>query len=378
MISKAHFNVFLIGGARPNFVKIAALARAFDAFRKKHSQSRLRYFIIHTGQHYDVRMDKVFFKDLKIPKPYINLRAGSSSHGRQTGIIMSRFEELVLRQRPDLVMVVGDVNSTLACALVCAKLGIPVAHVEAGLRSFDRSMPEEINRLVTDRVSDFLFTTSKDASVNLQREGVNKEKIFFVGNVMVDTLLFYLKKARGSRICDSFQLKEPYALLTLHRPSNVDKDKDLQEIFLALEKLNHKMPIVFPVHPRTAARLRTKSMAQSLKKLPSLKMVPPVGYLDFTHLLNRASLVLTDSGGIQEESTILRVPCITLRENTERPVTITHGTNILAGKKSKKIIRLALKIIESSKRSSSRKPPLWDGRAAQRIVKVLDKTYHLK
>jgi len=363
--------IFLIAGARPNFVKVAALVRAFKAFKKSHPASRFTLRLINTGQHYDFRLSKKIFQDLDIPTPAANLGVGSASHAVQTARIMVRFERLLERERPDLVMVVGDVNSTLATSLVAAKMRIPIAHVEAGLRSFDRSMPEEINRMVTDAVSDFLFTTCEEANQNLRLEGKSEKKIFFVGNVMVDTLLAHLEKAERSKIKKKFRLREPYALLTLHRPSNVDCDTDFLEIVKALEEIQKKIRIIFPVHPRTALRLKKGALSERLRRLKNLQLTPPLGYLDFIHLLKGARLVLTDSGGIQEETTALGIPCITLRDNTERPVTLTQGTNVLAGRKSRRIVRLAGAALNGFNTKRFRVPPLWDGGAADRIVRIL-------
>ncbi len=362
----------LIAGARPNFVKIAALWKAYRRFKEKNPKTKLRCRLINTGQHYDYLMSKKIFQDLGLPVPDKDLGVGSGSHAVQTAKIMERFEPVVTADRPDLVLVVGDVNSTLACSLVAAKLHIPVAHVEAGLRSFDRTMPEEINRRVTDVLSDYLFTTCKEGDDNLRREGVAKEKIFFVGNVMVDTLLAHLEKAKKSKIKKMLGLKEDYALLTLHRPSNVDRDSDFKEILKAVDHIQKKIKVVFPVHPRTAVRLKAhyKNTKQSFS---NLCLIPPAGYLDFIHLMKDARLVLSDSGGVQEETTVLGVPCLTLRDNTERPVTMRKGTNILAGRKADRIIRLADHLLKQKKRLRPQVPPLWDGRASDRIFQILSK-----
>lgn len=363
--------IHLVAGARPNYVKIAALAKALERHKRCHPKSKLIYRLINTGQHYDYVMSKKFFQDLKIPAPYVDLNVGSSSHADQTARIMMSYEKVVLRDRPDLLMVVGDVNSTLACSLVAAKMRIPVAHVEAGLRSFDLDMPEEINRMVTDRISDYLFTTCRDGDRHLRREGVGKNKIFFVGNVMVDTLLDHLGLARKAARKAKLRIPKPYALLTLHRPSNVDKDGDFGEILKALSTIQQDIRILFPVHPRTKARLRKGPLAKKVSSLKNLVLMPPLGYLDFVGLMANADLVLTDSGGIQEETTVLGIPCLTLRENTERPVTITEGTNLLAGKKCRSILQ-AYKRLRSRKKHR-RIPALWDGKAANRIVAILAK-----
>lgn len=365
-----------MGGARPNFVKIAALSGAFRTFKKDHPRSRLTVRIVHTGQHYHFMLVEKFFRDLNIPKPYRNLGVGSDSHAAQTAKIMIAFEKFLLTNQTDLVVVFGDVNSTLACSLVAKKMEIPIAHVESGMRSFDRTMPEEVNRTVTDGLSDFLFTTCEDANRNLLSEGIDKEKIFFVGNVMVDTLLAYLEKAVKSTMKQKLRLEGPYSILTLHRPSNVDQNQSLLEIIKALEEIQRRIKIVFPVHPRTALRLRNGRIGKRIGSLPNLLMVPAMGYLDFIHLMKDAKLVMTDSGGIQEETTVLGVPCLTLRENTERPVTIHEGTNVLAGKNSDRIVILASRILDrSTQENSFRNPPRWDGKAACRIVDILSKKF---
>lgn len=369
--------IYIIGGARPNFVKIGALAKAFAAYQKRHPKSKFSVRIINTGQHYDYLMSKKLFQDLGIPKPFADLEVGSSSHADQTAKIMMRFESLLLKKPADLIVVVGDVNSTMACSLVASKMHIPVAHVESGLRSFDWSMPEEVNRRVTDVLSDYLFTTSQDADRNLVKEGVNPKKIHFVGNVMVDSLLANLSKAAASPVKKKLSLKKKsYGVLTLHRPSNVDKDGDFKEILTAIEAIQKIIPVVFPVHPRTAARMQKGKLGRKVRSLKNLILTPPAGYHDFIGLLKDARLVLTDSGGVQEETTVLGVPCLTLRDNTERPVTLSQGCNILAGRKSKRIIPLALSILKGSKRFPAHRPPLWDGRAAERIVKILAREFH--
>jgi UDP-N-acetylglucosamine 2-epimerase (non-hydrolysing) len=373
---KDKIKIQLIAGARPNFVKIAALWRAFTRFKESHPNSNLVVQVIHTGQHYDYLMARKFFQDLCLPTPEVNLEVGSSSHAVQTARMMVRFEKVSRKERPDLVMVVGDVNSTLACSLVASKMEIPVAHVEAGLRSFDRSMPEEINRRLTDSLSDYLFTTSEDGNRNLLREGIAKGKIFFVGNVMVDTLLAHLNVAGQSRIKQKLGLrKKDYAVLTLHRPSNVDHDSDFNEILMAIERLQQRIPVVFPAHPRTAQRLRNGLFKSRIESLKNLYLTPPLGYLDFINLLKDAKLVLTDSGGIQEETSILGNPCLTLRDNTERPVTIRQGTNVLAGRKASRIIELALASLNNGHKRLPRTPELWDGRAAERIAGILQEKF---
>jgi len=293
MSGVAPVKIFIVAGARPNFVKIAALSRAFQEYRRAHPKSHFIYRVINTGQHYDYLMSKKLFQDLEIPKPYRDLEVGSSSHGRQTATIMSRFEALLMSERPHLVIVVGDVNSTMACSLVATKLHISVAHVESGLRSFDRSMPEEINRLVTDSISDILFTTSEDANRNLEKEGVPSHKVFLVGNVMVDSLLANLKKSNRSTVKKRLSITDPFAVLTLHRPSNVDRDSDFEQIVDALEAIQKRIQIIFPAHPRTMVRLKKSKLGKRMRALKGLVIVPPVGYLDFIHLLKDAKLVLT-------------------------------------------------------------------------------------
>lgn len=353
--------IILVGGARPNFMKIAPLYFELLKYSKKFTP-----LIVHTGQHYDQRMSEVFFEDLGLPEPDINLEVGSGSHAVQTAKIMLAFEEVLLKHKPDLVVVVGDVNSTLACALVAVKLKIKVAHVEAGLRSFDKDMPEEVNRVVTDSLSDYLFTTCEDANQNLRREGSSQDKIFFVGNVMIDSLLGYYPKISQSDVLNKYQLKEKeYCLLTLHRASNVDEKETFHKIMTAIQQVAKRTKVLFPVHPRTK-RMMEKSQVEEQK----LIITEPLGYLDFLKLEESARLVLTDSGGIQEETTFLKVPCLTLRENTERPVTITSGTNHLVGLDPKEITK-EVDILLQDGHKDFVLPPLWDGKASQRIVEVL-------
>jgi UDP-N-acetylglucosamine 2-epimerase (non-hydrolysing) len=353
--------VVAVAGARPNFMKIAPLLRELRA------RGGFRVCLVHTGQHYDAAMSDNFFEDLGIPAPDFNLEVGSASHGEQTAEILRRIEPLLLQERPDVVVVVGDVNSTMAASLAAAKLCIPIAHVEAGLRSFDRTMPEEINRLVTDALSELLFTTEPAAAENLRREGVPASKIHFVGNVMIDTLLANLERSRNlgarERLCLE---RRGYAVLTLHRPSNVDQPDRLRGLFSLLESIHTEIPVVFPVHPRTAA-----AIARTLGgEAPRVLTTAPLGYLEFLGLLADARFVLTDSGGIQEETTVLGIPCLTLRDNTERPVTVTHGTNILVGSDPATIRVEVRKILEGvTKRGLV--PERWDGGAARRIVDVL-------
>ncbi|MFC1514725.1 non-hydrolyzing UDP-N-acetylglucosamine 2-epimerase [Candidatus Omnitrophota bacterium] len=356
--------VILVCGARPNFMKVVPL---WDQMKKR--PGKFLPVILHTGQHYHVNMSDLFFKDLGLPKPDICLDVGSASHAVQTAKIMIRFEQILAKERPDLIIVVGDVNSTLACAVVASKLSVPIAHVESGLRSFDKTMPEEINRIVTDHLSDFLFTTCKDADDNLRNEGIAKKKVFFVGNVMIDTLIKLTAKIARSNILDRLGLaRQDYAVLTLHRPSNVDEKKALGKILGALKMISKRIPIVFPAHPRTVKQLKNTGLNINYRNITILK---PLGYRDFLKLCMNSKFVLTDSGGIQEETTYLNIPCLTLRENTERPNTVKEGTNILVGSDKDKIISESLKIL-SARHKTGIAPELWDGRAAERIVKILE------
>jgi len=360
--------IFLVGGARPNFMKIAPI------LSRLRTRTCFQPILIHTGQHYDKVMSDAFFRDLDLTPPDVNLEVGSGSQAQQTGRIMRKFERLVLKARPDLVMVVGDVNSTVACSLVATKLHIPVAHVEAGLRSFDRRMPEEINRVLTDAVSDFLFTTCADANENLLREGISPEKIFFVGNVMIDSLMKFREKSKASCIVEDLGLKRrEYVLMTLHRPSNVDKVKNFRGLLEAVREIQRRLPVVFPIHPRSRKMLQELGLQDEADQIPNLRIIQPLGYVDFLRLMDLAQLVLTDSGGIQEETTVLGIPCLTLRENTERPVTVHQGTNQVVGSDPKRITQEAILVLEQRTRKPSR-PKFWDGRAAHRIVDVLLKT----
>jgi UDP-N-acetylglucosamine 2-epimerase (non-hydrolysing) len=370
-------SVLLVAGARPNFMKVAPIHAALSA------NGGFSVSLVHTGQHYDERLSTIFFRDLGIPAPDITLDVGSGPHGAQTGRILERFEALLLERRPDLVIVVGDVNSTLACALAAAKTRYAdgrralVAHVEAGLRSFDRSMPEEINRVLTDQISDLLFTTEESAAENLAREGIRADRVFFVGNVMIDTLLAQARRARAIRAWEQFRVAGgAYAVLTLHRPSNVDDPGTLSRLLNAVRSVAANTPVIFPVHPRTAARLKTHGV-ELADRSAGLIVTEPLGYLEFVSLMSEASLVLTDSGGIQEETTILGVPCVTLRETTERPVTVTNGTNIVAGTDERRIREAVVKMRRSAKIRRPA-PPLWDGQAAARIVRVLEETFRFR
>jgi UDP-N-acetylglucosamine 2-epimerase (non-hydrolysing) len=358
--------ITVVAGARPNFMKVAplieALGRRPDVFRSR---------LVHTGQHYDEAMSRNFFEALGLPKPDVDLEVGSGSHAEQTGRVMIEFEKVLLDDLPDLVVVVGDVNSTLACAVTARKLGVPVAHVEAGLRSRDMEMPEEINRLCTDVLCDYLFTTDEMASDNLRREGVDESKIHFVGNVMIDTLLKHRDMAAREPILGDLAL-EPghYALTTLHRPSNVDDPEILKGLVAVLLDLSSRLPVVFPVHPRTRDRIGHAGLMPALEAADRLIMLDPLGYLPFLSLVMHAGMVLTDSGGLQEETTVLGVPCLTLRHNTERPVTCRQGTNRLVGNQPP-AIRSAIDEILQGARLAGSVPEKWDCRAAERIVEVL-------
>ena len=353
-----------IAGARPNFVKIASLLKACD------KETGIESLLVHTGQHYSHSMSQSFFEELDIPQPDINLEVGSGSHAFQTAEIMKRLEPVLLEHRPDAVLVVGDVNSTAAAVLVAAKLGIRTVHVEAGLRSFDRTMPEEINRIVTDSISDLLLVSDPSGVENLRREGIEDAKVFFVGNVMIDTLERNKEKANASDILTRMQLdSQAYALVTLHRPHNVDREDVLRSIVDALVEIQNELTIIFPVHPRTRKNLSAAGFGLNLDTLPNLQLIEPLGYLDFLKLMSEAKIVLTDSGGIQEETTILGVPCLTLRNNTERPITLSEGTNRLVGTKTDDILTGYRNALSDS--SSGKRPKLWDGKAADRIVKIL-------
>jgi UDP-N-acetylglucosamine 2-epimerase (non-hydrolysing) len=364
-MSQRRLRVLSVVGARPNLMKIAPIAKALSA-----RADAFDSLLVHTGQHYDASMSAVFFDQLGIPKPDINLNVGSGSHAQQTGAVMMAFEPVVLEHRPDLVLVVGDVNSTIACALVASKLGVAVAHVEAGLRSFDRTMPEEINRVLTDQISDLLFTTEESAAANLQREGIAAERVHFVGNVMIDTLLAHRERAAALRVAEGFGLSgRGYAVLTLHRPSNVDDPEVFERLMSAIGHIARELPVVFPVHPRTRKTLQQSTASRDLTASGQLRLVDPLGYLEFLGLLQDSALVLTDSGGVQEETTILQVPCLTLRENTERPVTIAQGTNRIVGTDPRKIVEAWGDVKRSP--YPTRVPPLWDGLAASRIIEIL-------
>jgi UDP-N-acetylglucosamine 2-epimerase (non-hydrolysing) len=360
--------VINIVGARPNFMKVAPIV---EAMRRRPTE--FEPLVLHTGQHYDERMSDAFFRDLGLPAPDVHLGVGSGSHARQTAAVMERFEPVVLEHKPDWVLVVGDVNSTLACALVCAKLLIPVAHVEAGLRSRDRSMPEEINRLLTDQLADLLLTPSIDADENLRHEGIPPERIRLVGNVMIDSLVAQLERAERSPVREELGVAgADYAVVTLHRPSNVDDQRKLGPILAALRLISEQLPVVFPAHPRTRRNMEEFGLAALAGESGRLRVIEPLGYQDFLRLYSGARLVLTDSGGLQEETTALGIPCLTLRENTERPVTVELGTNRLVGTDPERIVSAAREALtESVRGGAARVPPLWDGRTAERILDAL-------
>jgi UDP-N-acetylglucosamine 2-epimerase (non-hydrolysing) len=364
-------HILHVVGARPNFMKAAPVLRALAA-RSGVRQASIRQSLVHTGQHYDRAMSDVFFQELEMPEPDCNLEVGSGSHAQQTAAVLSAFEPVVLERKPDLVLVYGDVNSTVAAALVCSKLGVPVGHVEAGLRSRDRTMPEEINRLLTDQLSDLLFTPSADGDENLVREGVDRSRIHLVGNVMIDTLVRLLPQSEQHRRRD---LAPPYVLVTLHRPSNVDDLPWLRDLLATLFELSRQLTVVFPVHPRTRQRLT--ALATDAGSNPHLRLLDPLPYLDFIALQRGSALVITDSGGIQEETTFLGVPCLTVRENTERPVTITMGTNQLVGRDLQQLRKAAAEVLKqeleggATVKRAQCQIPLWDGHAADRIAEIV-------
>ena len=367
--SKEEMLIVNVVGARPNFMKIAPVVKAM-------CRAGLPQVLVHTGQHYDERMSHLFFEQLEIPAPDLNLEVGSGSQALQTAEIMRRFEPVAVERRPDLVVVVGDVNSTLACALVAAKLGIAVAHIEAGLRSFDRTMPEEINRVVTDTLSDFLFVSERSGLDNLRREGVADAKVHFVGNVMIDTLLRHRQAAAHSDILRRLGMDSgaPFALVTLHRPSNVDDPEKLRALLRALGELARDLAVIFPIHPRTHKNALEAGLEPELARL---LITEPLGYLEFLHLMSNAKMVITDSGGIQEETTVLGVPCLTVRENTERPATIECGTNRLVGTDPTAMLAAARQAL-NGRLPSGRLPELWDGHAAERIVDILAQQFLAK
>jgi UDP-N-acetylglucosamine 2-epimerase (non-hydrolysing) len=356
--------IISVVGARPNFMKVAPLHKAFKRYN-----GQIEHLICHTGQHYDEKMSKIFFNDLELPQPHFYLGIGSGSHAEQTANVMIEFEKVLLTEKPDMVIVVGDVNSTIACSLTASKLGIKVAHVEAGLRSFDRGMPEEINRILTDSISDYLFVTEKSGLENLKREGVSEDKIFFTGNVMIDSLVEYFPKTDESDIllCHNLE-KGNYILVTLHRPSNVDSKDYLEELIHLLNTVSEKRKVIFPIHPRTKNNMHRFGLDNTLSE--NVILTDPIGYIDFLSLTKNAELIITDSGGIQEESTYLGVQCITVRNNTERPVTVEVGTNQLIGTDLEKVEKTALEVLCGQKKQGAI-PVLWDGHAADRITEIL-------
>lgn len=376
--------IISVVGARPNFMKVAPIHKAFTQFSiqnlsadwhdyqtgcKFNGEFSIKHLICHTGQHYDEKMSAIFFRELELPKPDFYLGVGGGSHAEQTAKIMIEFEKVLVSEMPDLVIVVGDVNSTIACSLVAVKLGIKVAHVEAGLRSNDRSMPEEINRILTDTISDYLFVTETSGIENLKSEGVSESKIFFVGNCMIDSLIYYLPKIDASQIMNKMKLhNNEFIICTFHRPSNVDDDANMMHIITLLNKLSKIKKIVFPIHPRTKKNMEIFGMVNKLD--PNILLVDPIGYIDFLALVKNSNMVITDSGGIQEETTYLGVPCITTRRSTERPVTVDIGTNTLVGEDFEKAYILANDIIHR-KRNKANIPMYWDGNAADRILNII-------
>ena len=354
--------ILFVAGTRPNFVKIAPLV-----YELRKDSRGIEWKLVHTGQHYDYEMSKVFFDELDISKPDYFLGAGSGTHAEQTAKIMVEFEKVCLKEKPDVVVVVGDVNSTLACSVTAKKLHIKVAHVEAGLRSGDMSMPEEINRIVTDSLSDYLFVTEKSGAKNLRKEGRHEKQVFHVGNIMIDTLHYGLNKLK--RLQNPKSRDGRYAVVTLHRPSNVDDREKLKDILTALREIAKDMNVIFPVHPRTEKNIKHFGL-RSLVKDTNIELIPPMSYLGFLSLWKDSALVLTDSGGIQEETTTLGIPCFTIRENTERPITIEEGTNTLVGTTGKGILE-AYKKFKKGPRGKGKVPELWDGKTAERIIKIL-------
>jgi len=356
--------IISVVGARPNFIKIAPVHKIFQ----KHSK-KVNHLICHTGQHFDLNMSKVFFEDLEIPKPDFYLGVSEGSHAEQTARIMIEFEKTINAEKPDLIIVYGDVNSTLACSLVASKLGIKIAHVESGLRSFDREMPEEINRIITDILADFLLVSEPSGLINLKNEGISENKIFFVGNVMIDSLVYYMPKIEKSKILKSLGLnKKNYILVTFHRPRNVDTKENINKLIIFLNNLGTKRKVVFPIHPRTKKNI--KDFGLSDKFISNVLTTDPIGYIDFLALSKNAELVITDSGGIQEETTFMGVQCLTVRNNTERPVTVTLGTNQKIGTDLSEV-EIAATTILNGKIKKGSIPELWDGNTAERIVEIL-------
>ena len=370
-------NITVVAGARPNFMKIAPILKAIQD--KKETGTAINFRLVHTGQHYDKKMSGDFFEQLNIPEPNINLEAGGGTQAEQTAAIMVAFEKIVEAEKPDLIIVVGDVTSTLACTLVAIKMGIKVAHVEAGLRSFDRTMPEELNRILTDSVADYLFVTEESGLQHLKNEGVADERVFFSGNVMIDSLVRYQEKAKTTTILEDLGLATSdsrlstadYIVMTMHRPANVDTKEGLESILELIELSSKDTKIIFPIHPRTRAHMEKFGLAERLDQAQNLIMTEPLGYLEFIQLMSNATAILTDSGGIQEETTYLGVPCLTFRDSTERPITVTLGTNQLLSDLDPKKTYAALKEILAGKVKKGSIPPLWDGKAAERIAAKL-------
>ncbi len=363
---KNKIKIVNIVGTRPNFVKISPL---LEEIKKK---KKIESVLINTNQHYDCKLSDIFFSELRIPQPNYNLKVGSGSHAWQTAKIIERMEPILKKESPDLVIVVGDVNSTLAGALTAAKLKIPIAHVESGLRSFDKDMPEEINRLLTDHLSSYLFVSEPSGVKNLIKEGISRKKIFLVGNIMIDTLLKQKEKALKIPILKRIAVqKYNYAVLTLHRPENIDNKIFFKRLLKVIDVICEKIEVIWPVHPRGKKRLREFSFLKQLKRIKNLKMIPPLGYLEIVSLMAQSKFVLTDSGGIQEETTVLNIPCLTLRENTERPITVNKGTNIVVGRNPKKIIREVTRILNGNIKKG-KIPRYWDGKTASRIVNILN------
>jgi UDP-N-acetylglucosamine 2-epimerase (non-hydrolysing) len=362
----------LIAGARPNFIKIAPIIHAIH--KAKILGKNIEYRLVHTGQHYDTEMSDTFFQELNIPEPNINLNCGGGTQAEQTAAIMIAYEKELSSNLVDLVIVVGDVNSTMACSIVAKKMNVSVAHVEAGIRSFDLTMPEEINRMVTDSLTDYFFTTSEWAGENLRKIGVYDDKIFFVGNVMIDTLLAHRNRFRKPFVWNELVLKEKeYFVMTLHRPANVDEEEKFKVLLEAIIRDTHDLPIIFPVHPRTQ-KIINKLIVESKFKTHNLNLIDPLGYLEFNYLVQYAKAVITDSGGITEETTIMKVPCLTLRDNTERPETVSLGTNEIIGTKSEMLKPYLDRLFEGTWKKGDI-PPLWDGNAAMRIIDILCNIY---
>ncbi len=358
-------------GARPNFMKIAPVMSAME------KSTRIEPLLLHTGQHYDAKMSSLFFDELNIRKPDIYLGVGSDTHAKQVAKIMDKFDDIAAEYKPDAILVVGDVNSTMACSIVAAKLGIKIIHLEAGLRSYDRTMPEEINRIVTDSLADLLLTPSEDGTTNLLKEGINPSKIHLVGNIMIDTLFHFLPLCEKSNIMNTLNLsKDDFALVTLHRPSNVDEKESLEAILNTLNIIQQKIKIVFPVHPRTTHKIKDFGLETLVSSMQNLTITEPIGYLDFQKLMSNSKFVITDSGGIQEETTALKIPCITVRENTERPITIWEGSNELAGTDMKKVLQLSEKALNNQWKSSTI-PALWDGKTSSRVVNAIEDYFNL-